>query len=175
MQKASDKNSGSQRSPLKTLNAAFKQAKAHLDAGEATKIVIGAGNYRETLGHQVLTGRAKDTLLVLEGAGADKTTWSGSEVWSAPKWKSLGNGIYVADWPYEWGNHSYPWETPRVLGHRSEMVFVNGQLLRQVLLEDYDFSRTGDMIDHGNRQATWTYRGFQDPAKTLTIGSFGVD
>jgi hypothetical protein len=169
-----DSNEGTARAPFKTLKPAFERALKYLEAGEPTKIQIGPGQYRETLGHLVLRDRAIDTLLVIEGAGADRTILSGSDVWTADKWKSLGDGLYVADWPHEWGNWAYAWETPRVLGHRSEMVFVDGQLQRQKLLEEYDFDRSGTLIDHGERKQSWTYKSFNEPSKVLSPGYFGV-
>jgi hypothetical protein len=169
--RAADSNAGTARAPFKTLKPAFERALKYLQAGEPTKIQIGPGQYRETLGHLVLADKAIDTLLVIEGAGADTTILSGSDVWAADKWKSLGNGLYAADWPYDWGNWANTWETPRVLGHRSEMVFVDGQLQRQKLLEEYDFDRSGTLIDHGNRQQSWTYKSFNEPSKVLSPGS----
>jgi hypothetical protein len=172
--RAADANEGTTRAPLKTLKAAFNRTQKYLDAGEPTKIHIGPGHYRETLGHLVLADKARDTLLIIEGAGAESTIWSGSDVWAADKWQSLGNGLYAADWPHDWGNWANTWESPRVLGHRSEMVFVDGQLQRQKLLEEYDFDRSGTLIDHGNRKQAWTYKSFKQPAEVLSPGSFGV-
>jgi hypothetical protein len=172
--RAADANEGTARAPFNTLKPAFERALKYLQAGEPTKIQIGPGHYRETLGHLVMADKAVDTLLVIEGAGAEQTVWSGADVWTADEWQSLGNGLYAADWPYDWGNWANTWETPRVLGHRSEMVFVDGQLQRQMLLEEYDFDRSGTLIDHGNRQQSWTYKSFNEPSKVLSPGSFGV-
>ena len=68
--KASDTNSGSNTSPLKSLGAALKQAKKYLKKGEGTKITIYPGVYRE--GELVIDGKklgskAKDALLVQAG------------------------------------------------------------------------------------------------------------
>jgi hypothetical protein len=171
---ASDSNDGSPAKPFKTISAAIRQAEKLLAQGQGVRVKIGPGTYRESAGHIRTEGAAKSALLVIEGSPDGKTVWSGSEVWPATKWKDLGNGLYAADWPYDWGNWSYQWETPRVLGHRAEMVFAEGQLLRQVLLEEYDYSRTGELIDHGNRKQSWNYRAFRQPQEALQPGSFGV-
>jgi hypothetical protein len=171
---AVDSNDGSLAKPYKTISAAIRQAEKLLARGQGVRVKIGPGTYRESVGHIRIEGAAYSALLVLEGSSNGKTIWSGTEVWPTSKWKDLGTGLYAADWPYDWGNWSYQWETPRVLGHRAEMVFVDGQLLRQVLLEEYDYSRTGELIDHGNRKQSWNYRGFRQPLEALEAGSFGI-
>ena len=45
------------------------------------------------------------------------------------------------------------------------MVFINGELLKQVILEDYT-------VDTENKR--YNYRGFLNPQETLTPGSYGV-
>lgn len=156
-----------------TLRDAMRAAMPLLERGESVKVRLASGTYRETLGHVVFTGKAVDTPLAIVGSGPKQTVLSGADVFDADRWTDLGGGLYVTDWPHDWGNWAYPWETPGVLGHRSEMVFVNGKPMRPVLLETYDYGRTGDDLDHGRRDQTWTYTGLRDPA-TLPPGCFGV-
>ena len=156
------------------IGAAWQQALKHLNAGEAVKIQLAPGTHRDAIPYAPLSDQAADTLLVIEGVGAQKTIWSGSDQWDAAKWTDLGDGLYSAEWPHDWGNHSYAWETPRVIGHRSEMAFVDGQPLAQVLIEDYDYDRTGQLMDHANRKQKWDYKGLRDPKESLPPGSFGV-
>ncbi len=95
----------------------------------------------------------------------------------AAEWEDLGDGLFRTDWAYDWGNHAAQWETPKVLGHRAEMVFVDGQLMDQVLIEAYDYSISGELMDHGNRKQQWEYRGFTDPTEhpeVMPPGTFGV-
>ncbi len=157
-----------------SLHAAYGVAHGFLSEGEPVKIRVDAGLYRESLGTIQVDDQIRDTLLVIEGGGAENTVWSGSNLWEAAQWTHIGEGLYVADWPHAWGNFSMPWETPHVLGHRSEMVFVDGELMTQVLLETYEYDRSGQMIDHGQRQQTWTYTGLREAAEALPPGTFGV-
>ncbi|MEL7237836.1 MAG: right-handed parallel beta-helix repeat-containing protein, partial [Planctomycetota bacterium] len=158
---------------LSTLGDAMQTALPLLERGESVQIKLPAGTFRESLGHVVFTGEAVETPLAIVGAGAGRTVLSGSDLRPLDEWTDLGEGLYRIDWPHDWGNWAYPWETPGVLGHRSEMVFVNGGPMRPTLLETYDYGRTGDDMDHGDREQTWTYTGMADPA-SLPPGSFGV-
>ena len=157
-----------------TIAAAWPVAAQHLEAGEPTRLKLAPGVYREGLGLLRVDETTRDTLLVIEGAGPGKTVWSGSDVWGQEKWQDLGEGLYAAAWPHHWGHHCYVWETPRPLGHRSEMVFVDGELMSQVLIEQYQYERTGELIDHGNRKHSWKYQSFREPKTAMPPGTFGV-
>jgi parallel beta-helix repeat protein len=131
---ASDRNSGTQALPFKTIGKAAAAA-AEINAGHVgIKILIAGGVYREgiTLEHN---GRETDAPIVFETAG--KVIVSGSDVWAG--WQKVaGADVYAHAWPYTWGLAPIPsgWE-PHVklkdIVRRSEMVFVNGGPLDQVL------------------------------------------
>ncbi len=160
-----------------TITEAWPTVKKHLEAGEPTRLKLAAGTYRETLGHVKANDQLRDTLLVIEGAGRDQTVMSGSDVVPASRWEEVGDGVYATDWEHDWGNYASPWETPKPIGHRSEMVFVDGECMLPVMIEVYDYQITGQLMDHGNRKQQWKYTGFLDPAKNpnvLAPGSFGV-
>ena len=161
-----------------SLEKALGEIEQSLRAGTPTRVELSAGTHRGTLGRIDTTqGRALDTLLVIEGAGKGETVLSGSDAVPAAEWEDLGDGLYRTDWKHDWDNHAAQWETPKVLGHRAEMVFVDGQLMDQVLIEAYDYSISGELMDHGNRKQQWEYRGFTDPAEhpeVMPPGTFGV-
>jgi hypothetical protein len=166
---ASDSNSGSRQNPLKSLSAALEKAKEYLKQGEGTKIIIHPGVYREgeiKINGKHLGSEAKDAVLIIEGTKKGRVILSGSEEWQSDTWKRVGS-YYQHDWPYDFGNDDGGWGgwgKFAVIAHRSEMVFVNGQPLKQVLLEKYTWS------GKGNHQ----YIGFDDPQNVLEPGTFGV-
>lgn len=172
---ASDSNSGLQENPFKSLSAALEKAKEHLRQGEGTKIVIHPGTYRE--GEIVFDGReigsqAKDALLVIEGTEKGKVIISGSEEWRPDTWRRVGS-YYQHDWSYDFGNDGGPWgkKNPKeVIAHRSEMVFINGKPLKQVLLEKYNYTWPESVNGRGNHQ----YIGFDNPKNVLEPNTFGV-
>jgi hypothetical protein len=172
---ASDSNSGLQENPFKSLSAALKKAKEYLRQGEDTKIIIHPGVYREgeiTINGNKLGSEAKDALLVIEGTTKGRIILSGSEEWQADTWKRVGS-YYQHDWPYDFGNDGGPWgkySPQEVITHRSEMVFVNGQPLKQVLLEKYSYILSDSRYGSGNHQ----YIGFDAPQNVLESGTFGV-
>jgi hypothetical protein len=172
---ASDSNSGLPQNPLKSLTAAIAKAKEYLKQGEGTKIVIHPGMYRE--GDIVIDGRelgsqAKDASLVIEGTQKGQVIISGSEEWQPDTWQQVGS-YYQHDWPYDFGNDGGPWgryNPKKVIAHRSEMVFVNGQPLKQVLLEKYNYTWPDAFRGKGNHE----YIGFDNPQDVLEPGTFGV-
>lgn len=172
---ASDSNSGLQENPLKSLSAAIEKAKEYLQQGEGTKIVIHPGVYRE--GEIVVDGKevgsqAKDALLVIEGKEKGQVILSGSEEWQPDTWQQVGS-YYQHAWPYDFGNDGGPWgkHGPKeVIAHRREMVFVNEQPLKQVLLEKYNYNWS----DSSNGSEEHEYVGFDAPQGVLKPSTFGV-
>ena len=171
----SDSNLGTSSQPFLTINQAFSVARAKLAQGEGVKINIAPGTYRESLGHQRFTEeKEQQALFIIEGAVPDQVIISGSDIFAPHTWKHLGKGVYEHDWPYDFGN----WTTshgrhnpPAILGHRAELVFLNGEPLKQIILEKYNYTHNGS-----DKQSvgTWTYQGFNQPLSTLTEGTFGV-
>ena len=131
---ASDQNPGSQALPFKTIGRAAAAAGANNANQVGTKVLIGAGIYRESI-DLPKTGRETDAPIVFEAAG--EVIVSGSDVWTGWQ-RATGDNVWVHAWPYRWGLAPIPsgWE-PYVklkdIVRRSEMVFVNGTPLDQAL------------------------------------------
>ena len=131
---ASDQNPGSQALPFKTIGRAAAAAVANNAKQVGTKVLIGAGTYRESI-YLLKNGRETDAPIVFEAAG--EVIVSGSDVWTG--WQSVsGNNVWAHAWPYAWGLAPAPsgWEPYVTLAdivRRREMVFVNGTALDQAL------------------------------------------
>jgi hypothetical protein len=178
---ASDKNSGLKEKPLKTFSAAIEKATWHLKQGEGTKILIHPGVYREgefVIDGTALGSKAKDAVLVIEGAEKGQVILSGSDLWEPDTWKPVkdttGNVLYYEhNWLYDFGNHGGAWGKygpKQVIAHRTEMVFLNGEPLKQILLEKYNYTWPDSWGGRGNHE----YIGLDDPKQALKPGSFGV-
>jgi hypothetical protein len=140
---ASDSNPGTQVRPLKTLNAAAQLATAYNANGVGVRVEIGPGTYRESIA-LASTGRETPAPIVFEATTAGTVVLSGAEAWT--DWRSdAPSGVFAHDWPYAFGLAPYPtgWDCCVVLSdlmRRREMLFLNGQRLRQVLAKS-------DLID----------------------------
>jgi hypothetical protein len=134
--KAADTNVGSQDSPLKTIGKAVQIAEADNASNSGVKILIAPGIYREAIALKPST-EATTAPIVFEATEKGKAVISGSDVWTG--WKRQGDSnVYVRPWPYKWGMAAYPagWEGNVVLQpvvRRSEIIFADGKLLRQVM------------------------------------------
>ena len=131
---ASDQNPGSQALPFKTIGRAAAAAVANNANQVGTKVLIGAGIYRESI-DLPKNGHETEASIVFEAAG--EVIVSGSDVWTG--WRKVeGADVLAHAWPYTWGLAPVPagWE-PHVklkdIVRRSEMVFVNGAPLDQML------------------------------------------
>lgn len=168
-----DINDGSEGKPFATIAAGLNAAMPHLAKGEATKVRIAAGIYREgDIKLDFSEGQAHNTLLVIEGEDASTTILTGADRWTADKWEHLGDGLFVADWPHDWGHFTYNWGPPKPLGHRREAVHLDGHVMKQRAIERYDYEVPGGLFT--NNKQVHTYRGFADPATTLRPGEYGV-
>jgi hypothetical protein len=135
----SDTNAGTQTSPVRTIQRGVAIANQVNATGQASRVLIAAGVYREAVD---LNGQQTDAALVIEGAGAS-TILTGADNWST-SWTPQSDGSYVRAWPYAWGMKPIPsgWESywnwdgngyKRDALRRSEMVYVNGRGLLGVL------------------------------------------
>ncbi len=177
---ASDSNSGTtNQKPLKTISAALQKAKEYLNQGQGVKILIDGGIYREgelVIDGKQLSSKARESILVIEGSSSAKSVISGSELWHPKTWEKVQRGgvtYYQHDWPYDFGNHGGPWgkHGPKeVIGHRSEMVFINGKPVKQVLLENYNYTWPDSFKGRGTHE----YIGFNPPEDVLKPNQFGV-
>lgn len=155
-----------------TIKMGLEKTLETLRRGVPTKLQIQPGTYRESaIEVRFDEPVTRNTLLVIEAAPGGEVNWSGADMLPTNEWKDEGDGLWSHDWPQEFGNFAYPWSVPGVLGHRREMVWINGQSLRPVLLETYDVK---GLAQFGGTAVSWSYTGFLDPKKTLVPGTFGV-
>ncbi len=163
---------GTRANPYPTLTAGLMAAEKRLTAGIATKVIVHPGVYREgPISLQCGKGKAQDTLLIIEGTDAASCILSGSDIYPASEWTELGNGLYAAHWPHDWGHFTYNWGPPKPLGHRREMVFVDGELFTHVELEHYKYNRDPDLFKNPKRR--YDYMNASPPT-ALKPGEFGV-
>ena len=127
---AGDSNAGTSGSPLKTISAAVTRAS---QTAGGTKISIGPGVYRESISLAKFNLYNPSPLILQASSSPGSVVVSGSLVWTG--WALQKNGTYTHSWPYSWGNAAIPegWPTLATIVLRREMIFVNGQPLRQVL------------------------------------------
>lgn len=156
---------------ITTLSDGFRAVQRILAEGIPARLTIKPGVYREKLPD--LDWKAspllRDTPLEISGEG--EVIWSGADIFPAENWVDEGDALYSHEWPHRFGNYSPTWGPPHQLGHRREMVFVDGQPLRQVLLQKAEISGMGHWV-----KGTVRYGENQDldPRTTLQPGTFGV-
>ncbi|HSJ28850.1 MAG TPA: S-layer homology domain-containing protein, partial [Acidimicrobiia bacterium] len=122
---ASDANTGTAESPLRTIQQAVERASALRRSGQAVRILIGPGVYREhvNVGHS--TSDAPQLLIEAKSPGTVRVT--GTDVWTG--WQSAASGVYAREWPFDW---SPAGGVSEIVGRR-EMAFHDGVRLQQVL------------------------------------------
>jgi hypothetical protein len=134
---------------LASLTEAFNKAYESLVAGDGVKIIIQPGTYREAIPKLDWTkGQAANTLLVVEGTAPGQVVWSGSDLFPPSEWQPLGGDLYAHSWDHEFGNFTPTWGAKLAIGHRSEMLFIDGKPLQQVLLEEYDYDSKAEARAH---------------------------
>ncbi len=124
---ASDHNYGTENLPLKTIN----QAVRNLHPGDV--VLIKAGIYRESVTIKASGTKKKPIIIKAFPGDEGKVIIKGSEIFK--NWKQMpGNPVWIASWNYHLEAH-YPkdWEDFGPYAKRCEMVFVNGNPLKQVL------------------------------------------
>jgi hypothetical protein len=128
----SDSNSGAQATPFKTIQVGINKASALNQQGIGVKVIINAGVYREavTIGNYKSTGAT----LTVQAAVAGTAIISGSNIvsgwtpqnsttWQAPFTDTTGFCAVPSGWP----------ATYAPIIRRTEMIFVNGTPLSQVM------------------------------------------
>jgi hypothetical protein len=127
---ANDANSGTSTSPFKTISGAVSRAS---QAAGGTKISIAPGVYREAISLANFNLHNPSPLILEASSSPGSVVVSGSLVW--PGWTPQKDGTYTHSWPYSWGDAATPagWPTLAPIVLRREMIFINGQPLRQVL------------------------------------------
>ena len=129
---ASDFNPGTAALPLLTIGQGVKLALAANAQGAPVTVLIHPGTYREAVS---LAEGGTSAAMTFQATGAGEAVISGSDNWTG--WKRSGaTAIFTHEWPYAWGLAPIPpgWPSLQDIVRQREMVFVNGQLLRQVLV-----------------------------------------
>lgn len=159
------------RGPHRTLKSAFDAAHRLLVQGTPVRIKIAPGAYREAvLGLDWRQGKAAETTLIVEGAKG--VVWTGSDVFPLAGWTKDG-GILSHPWPHKFGNFAWSWGPKRLIGHRTELAFMDGRPLMPRILERWEI--TGIKQDPAVvNQVDYRFAEKLDPAKVLQEGEFGV-
>ena len=131
----SDSNSGTAAAPLKSIQAAINKGNANNQKKIGTKIIVNAGVYRETANIYPVTNQST-VPLTIQSAVNGAAIISGSDV--VTNWSPESNkpGAYVASWAPATSACALPsgWPTNfNSIALRTEMIFVNGAPLTQVL------------------------------------------
>lgn len=133
---ASDDNPGTQEQPFRTLQAAVDMAQdARRNADLGTKILLAPATYREDV--YIVDTTENAAPIVVEAIQSGTAIISGSEVYTG--WSANGDGTYTHLWDKDWGFAGNPWGDDRDESYmepivkRTEMVFVDGVLMKQVL------------------------------------------
>src|SRR6476661_1545483 len=117
--------------PLKTLQAAVDKALINSSRGLATKVLVNAGEYRETLNIDQTSSQAAP--ITFEALTVGTVTVSGSDILSHPFHASSNQSIYSYTWNHNFGLCAVPsgWPGSKMptIVRRREMVFVNNTLL----------------------------------------------
>jgi len=133
--KGSDSNSGSSSAPLKTIQAAVNKANTNNQKKIGTKVIVNPGVYRETVSINPVSNQSTVPLTV-QAASVGTAIIAASDVvknWSADPSHS---GAYEAPFTETSGTCALPsgWPTNfNVISRHTEMVFVNGVPLTQVM------------------------------------------
>jgi hypothetical protein len=129
-----DGHSGSQSSPLKTIQAAVDKADSNNVGNIATKIIANSGVYREAV--SIGAYRSTGATVTIQAAVTGGAVIAGSNVLS--NWSLTSNGVYTHTWTPNLGTCAIPSGWPSsvpTIARRTEMFFVNGQALTQVMSE----------------------------------------
>ena len=121
---------GTSVAPLQTIQAAVNLATLKNQQNIAARIVVNPGVYRESIN----IGASQTTAaLTIEASTTGTSVISGSDVMTG--WQYETGGTYYHSWSYNFGTCPIPtgWPSISTLGRRTEMVFVNGASLTQVL------------------------------------------
>jgi len=128
---------GTATAPLQTIQSAISLANLRNQQQLGTTIVVNPGVYRESINIGSVSGQTAAPL-VIQASTTGSTVISGSNVLTGWQPVSGHAGTYWHSWSYNFGQCAIPsgWPGPvQTIVRRTEMVFVNGTPLTQVLAE----------------------------------------
>jgi hypothetical protein len=134
-QVGSDSSAGTQSTPLRTIQAAINKASANNIKSIGTKVLINPGVYRESLSIQSNYSQTGATM-TFQAAQTGTAVIAGSNILTNWYQNASNPAIYDSYWQYNFGNCATPYGWPADFAPivlRSEMVFVNGIPLTQVM------------------------------------------
>jgi chitodextrinase len=169
----SDANQGETREmAVKTIKKAISLANVKIAEGSGVKILIAPGTYRESL-ETITTTDALVAPLVIEGESSGKVIISGSDEFAPSAWTNEGGGVYSHEWNYSFGFYDGRFGSNNsrvVLGHRREMLFINGLQYQQQMIEDWKYIPSSE---YWSGQGTYEYKSYLGTS-ILNESSFGV-
>jgi hypothetical protein len=165
----SDSNPGTMSQPLKTVSAGEQKAMSNVAHGIGTRVMINPGIYREYV--KVAPRGATGAPVTFQATQTGSAVIAGSDIMTG--WGSNGSGVYSHSWPYSFGC-STPGGLPSgttAIALRQEMVFVDGNLLTQVLSRSA--MRSGTFyVDTGAKQVyIWETTGADPNLSTVEVSA----
>lgn len=131
----SDSNTGSSDHPLKTISASVGIAVSNNHLGIGTRVIVNSGVYRETININPSGLTMTAAPMTFQAAVNGAVIVSGAVPYT--NWTAGGSpGVFTSPWAYQWGfcaadANGAPLE--QAIVNRSEMIFVNGAPMTQVL------------------------------------------
>ena len=110
VRRASTRITDSQSSSVRTIQRGLALANAINATNVASRVVIAAGVYRESILPDA--GKKTDAATVIEDAGSSSTILTGADAWPTG-WVAKSDGSLTHDWPSKWGMKPIPagWRT----------------------------------------------------------------
>jgi hypothetical protein len=166
-----DANDGSPAKPFKSVQRGVTAAAAQNRLGRPVTVYIKPATYREAVAFPAQKYTAAPIALV--GTVPGGAVIDGSDLYTG--WTRSSGAIYTHTWkplpacecPYD------PEHCPPGIGIRREMVFVNGQLLRQVASRAAMRAGTYTVDDGARRLDVWTPTGASPDSVTTTVSIRG--
>ncbi len=131
-QNGSDGNSGAYNSPLKTIQAAANKANTNNQKWIGSKVIIKPGVYRETV--RIGSYLSTTAPITFQASVAGTAIIAGSDVLTG--WNQENSWTFSHTWTPNLGTCAIPSGWPsgiQTIVRRTEMIFVNGVPLTQVL------------------------------------------
>ena len=163
----SDDADGSVERPFVSLAKAVERARENNFKGVGTRIVLHPGTYRESVDIQWPAKQRKDVPLIIEASEPGKAIVSGSDLWSDGWQATETKGVFQHAWPYKWGLRPNHWEqylAIKPIALRSELVFADGEFLKQALTPEDLAEGYFCVVEEKQQLLVWLPRN-ADPAQ----------